>query len=197
MKYSFCFTDGSLISGRRSLFLDPVPVRIFLDFIEWAVIAMAGKYLPDDVLPDFTGIDAAYIRKYSIRGILSDLDDTLAEHNAADPHPEFERWHSEMRGLGVRLCILSNNGSNRTKTFAERFGIPYIPNAYKPRKYYYRIAAGVLHVPCENCLFLGDQLFTDIRGAKKIGMRAVKVSPLGNRSNLFIKFKRKLEDFYG
>lgn len=158
---------------------------------------MAKKLLPDDLLRDFTQIDKAYIEKHGVRGILTDLDDTLAEHNAPLPHPDFEAWLSVMRSLGVRLCILSNNGSGRTGRFAEQYGIPYISNAYKPRTYYYKRAVGVLNLREEDCIFLGDQLFTDIRGAKKSGIRAVRVSPLGNRSNWFIKFKRKLEDFYG
>ena len=158
---------------------------------------MPRKFLPDDTLRDFTCVDAEYIRKHRIRGILTDLDDTLAEHNRPRPHPAFETWLSEMKRLGVRLCILSNNGTNRTKAFAERHGIAYIPNAYKPRAYYYKKAAGVLNLSVQECIFLGDQLFTDIRGAKKSGVFAVKVQPLGNRSNFFIRIKRRLEDFYG
>lgn len=158
---------------------------------------MPGKYLPDDVFQDFTCIDRAYLEKYRIRGILTDLDDTLAEHNHPSPHPAFENWLAFLRSMNVRVCILSNNGTRRTKAFAERYSLPYIPNAYKPRRYYYRKAAAVLDLACEDCLFLGDQLFTDIPGAKKSGLRAVKTLPLGNRSNWFIKFKRKLEEWYG
>ena len=45
----------------------------------------------------------------------------------------------------------------------------------------------------ENTLMAGDQLFTDIWGAARAGLRTVLVQPIAEKENAFIKLKRLLE----
>jgi hypothetical protein len=42
---------------------------------------------------------------------------------------------------------------------------------------------------------VGDQLFTDILGAKRLGIHAILVSPLGDKELPHTRFKRRLERF--
>jgi predicted HAD superfamily phosphohydrolase YqeG len=44
-----------------------------------------------------------------------------------------------------------------------------------------------------NTLFVGDQLFTDILGAKNAGIRALLVKPMNPKEEIQIVLKRKLE----
>jgi predicted HAD superfamily phosphohydrolase YqeG len=44
-----------------------------------------------------------------------------------------------------------------------------------------------------NTVFIGDQLFTDIYGANRIGMMSYFVKPIGPEKEIQIIFKRKLE----
>ncbi len=45
----------------------------------------------------------------------------------------------------------------------------------------------------ENTLFVGDQLFTDIYGANRAGIRSILVSPIHPKEEIQIVLKRFLE----
>ena len=45
----------------------------------------------------------------------------------------------------------------------------------------------------KNCLFVGDQLFTDVWGAKKAGMHTILVKPIHPKEEIQIVLKRRLE----
>ncbi len=53
----------------------------------------------------------------------------------------------------------------------------------------------------ENTIFIGDQLFTDVYGAKRTGIRNILVKPIHPKEEIQIVLKRKLEKivlyFYG
>ena len=45
----------------------------------------------------------------------------------------------------------------------------------------------------ENTIFVGDQLFTDIFGAKRIGLKNFLVKPINEKEEIQIVLKRYLE----
>ena len=45
----------------------------------------------------------------------------------------------------------------------------------------------------KNTVFIGDQLFTDVFGANRIGMMSYFVKPIGPKEEIQIILKRKLE----
>ena len=45
----------------------------------------------------------------------------------------------------------------------------------------------------ENTLFVGDQLFTDVWGAKRTGMKSILVKPIHPKEEIQIVLKRYLE----
>ena len=46
----------------------------------------------------------------------------------------------------------------------------------------------------KNTIFIGDQLFTDIYGAKRTGIANILVSPIHPKEEIQIVLKRKLEN---
>jgi len=45
----------------------------------------------------------------------------------------------------------------------------------------------------DSTIFIGDQLFTDVWGAKRIGMRNILVKPIDKHEEIQIVIKRRLE----
>jgi predicted HAD superfamily phosphohydrolase YqeG len=45
----------------------------------------------------------------------------------------------------------------------------------------------------DNTVFVGDQLFTDVYGANRVGMMTYLVKPIHPKEEIQIVFKRKLE----
>ena len=91
------------------------------------------------------------------------------------------------------MIVLSNNKPHRVEPFAKILGLDYIADGAKPLKKGYQRCAKTLQIPCEQLCMVGDQIFTDIWGARRAGCKAVLVSPIQREGMLFFRFKRFLE----
>lgn len=110
-------------------------------------------------------------------GVVFDIDNTLVPHGApADDRAEalFDRLHR----LGMKTMLVSNNGEERVKPFADRLHTDYVYKAGKPKKKGYEKAIRKLDMGPEKILFLGDQIFTDVWGANRAGMDTVLTEPV-------------------
>ena len=78
-------------------------------------------------------------------------------------------------------------------SFNEKIGAHMIFNAHKPRRKSYLDAMQQMGTDTGNTLFVGDQLFTDIWGAKRCGIRNILVKPINKREEIQIVIKRYFE----
>ena len=69
----------------------------------------------------------------------------------------------------------------------------YIYKAGKPSTKNYCKAMELMHTTPETTMFVGDQLFTDVWGAKKAGIRTWLVKPIHPKEEIQIVLKRRLE----
>lgn len=147
--------------------------------------------------PDYD-VDSAYEIEYrklygqGYRGIIFDIDNTLVPHGA----PADERAKSlfrELKEIGFSVILLSNNKEPRVKMFNDAVHVQYIFKAGKPAAAGYEKALKVMGTQPDNTIFVGDQLFTDIWGAKKAGIRTYLVRPIDPREEIQIVLKRYLE----
>lgn len=147
--------------------------------------------------PDYD-VDSAYEIEYSklygqgYRGIIFDIDNTLVPHGA----PADERARSlfkVLKKIGFSVMLLSNNKEPRVKMFNDAVQVQYIFKAGKPAAAGYEKAMKVMGTRPDNTIFVGDQLFTDIWGAKKAGIRTYLVRPIHPKEEIQIVLKRYLE----
>ncbi len=89
--------------------------------------------------------------------------------------------------------LLSNNKEPRVKRFNDKVGSQYIYKAGKPGKKNYQKAMEIMGTTAENTLFVGDQLFTDVWGAKRVGIYSILVKPIHPKEEIQIVLKRRLE----
>lgn len=126
------------------------------------------------------------------RGIIFDIDNTLVEHDA-DADERAVALFERLKGIGFRSCLLSNNDQERVERFNRVIQTDLIWKAGKPARKNYLHAMELMNTTRENTLFVGDQLFTDVWGAKRTGIRNILVSPIDPREELQIVLKRYLE----
>ena len=100
---------------------------------------------------------------------------------------------AHLRELGFGYCLLSNNQIERVSSFADAIGAQFIENAHKPSVRNYKKAMELLGTDTGNTIFIGDQLFTDVYGAKRSGIRNILVKPIHPKEEIQIVLKRYLE----
>ncbi|MFZ2819356.1 MAG: HAD hydrolase-like protein, partial [Blautia wexlerae] len=100
---------------------------------------------------------------------------------------------AHLKELGFKCCFLSNNQYERVSSFNDAIGAQFIENAHKPSTKNYIRAMELLGTDRSNTVFIGDQLFTDIYGAKRTGIRNILVKPLNPKEEIQIVLKRYLE----
>ena len=90
--------------------------------------------------------------------------------------------------------ILSNNRSpRRVETFCGELGIRYVGHAGKPSTRGYREAMAQAGENAAHTAMLGDKLLTDVLGAKRSGILALMVEPLGGPVGVWNQFLHLLQ----
>ena len=153
---------------------------------------MFEAFFPDEYVASTYVIPFKKLYEEGYRGIIFDIDNTLVMHGApADERAK--KLFVMLKELGFTCCLLSNNQEPRVKMFNEDVQVHYIFNAHKPSTVNYEKAMDLMGTDKNNTIFVGDQLFTDVWGAKRTGIRNILVKPIHPREEIQIVLKRKLE----
>ena len=153
---------------------------------------MFKMFFPDAWEDSTYTIDFEELYREGIRGLLFDIDNTLVPHGApADARAiaVFKR----LKDIGFECCLISNNKEPRVQMFNKDIHAHYIYDAHKPSTKNYLKAVDIMHTTPKTTVFIGDQLFTDVWGAKRAGLRNILVKPIHPKEEIQIVFKRKLE----
>jgi len=89
--------------------------------------------------------------------------------------------------------LISNNQKERVERFNKDVNVNYIYNAHKPSTKNYKKAMQIMDTNKETTLFVGDQLFTDVYGARRTGIKSYLVKPIDKKEEIQIVLKRYLE----
>ena len=135
-------------------------------------------FRPTSFMPRISQIDCAQLHADGVRGVVVDLDNTLVGHRALEPEPSDAAWVSRAAEHGIRIIMVTNNSTPWARSIAERLDIAIVANARKPLGRGFRRALELLDLPREAVVVIGDQLFTDVLGAKLFGLRVILVDPL-------------------
>ena len=136
-------------------------------------------------------IDYADLYRKGYRGVIFDIDNTLVPHGAPATK-EAAAFFASLRETGFSTCLLSNNQKPRVAPFADAVGSIYIENAHKPSVKNYQEACRRMGIKEEQAVFVGDQLFTDVYGAKRTGLYNILTEPINPKEEIQIVLKRYL-----
>ena len=149
--------------------------------------------LPDEFVHSVFDIKPEYLKEKGIRGIITDLDNTLVEWDRADSTDELTAWIQSLIAADIQVIIASNNNEERVKRFAEPIGVPYIFRAKKPLPKAYQNAMQQLKLKKHEVAMIGDQLLTDVFGAKRQNIYTFLVRPVAESDGMVTKFNRFVE----
>lgn len=151
------------------------------------------RLVPDRIFDRMGDITSAVAAAAHIRGIVLDIDYTLAPRDVPLPDEEIVRCIENLRRAGVKLYILSNNHKGRVSRFAGALGVPYTCNGMKPFPFSYSRAVRRMGLSPREVAAVGDQIYTDVFGAHLAGLQAWMVRPVGRGKSLFYRIRRGLE----
>lgn len=149
-------------------------------------------FYPDEIIESTYDIDFEELYKEGYCGIIFDIDNTLVMHGYPANEKAIELFR-RLENIGYKTLVLSNNKEKRVKTFADAVGCDYIYKASKPLKGGYIEAMKRMNTNTKSTLFVGDQLFTDVWGAKRLGIKNILVKPINPKEEMQIVIKRRLE----
>ena len=149
-------------------------------------------FYPDEYYDSTYSIDFEKLYKEGYRGVIFDIDNTLVMHGAPADNRSIALF-KRLKEIGWDAVLLSNNKEARVAMFNEPIGVHTIWKANKPSPAGYAKAMELMGTDISNTIFVGDQLFTDIWGAKNAHIRSFLVKPMNPKEEIQIVLKRKLE----
>ncbi len=153
---------------------------------------MSLPFFPTALAGSAFEIDYPLLWQKGYRGLIFDIDATLVPHGA-DATPEVERLFERLHELGFDTLLLSNNDEERVQRFLTNISSKYICDADKPNPSGYQRALRMMGLSGEEVLCVGDQLFTDILGAGRAGLKSILVPYLLWPGETRLGLRRRLE----
>lgn len=129
-----------------------------------------------------------------IRGIITDLDNTLVGARVPVATPELVRWLEQVQEKGFQVVIVSNNNKLRVSAFADPIVVPYISAAKKPMNAAFHRAMGLMKLSAQETAVVGDQMLTDVLGGNRLGLFTILVKPIAVADEgFFTRINRRIE----
>ena len=136
--------------------------------------------IPDFLFDSYRDITPDFLQKQGITLLLTDLDYTLAPKAVHRPDGALKDWIAELKAAGITVMIVSNNRSGaRVTEFCHDLGIGYQGHAGKPSPKGLQAAMDRTGTAPAHTAMLGDKLLTDMLAARRAGVTALMVEPLG------------------
>lgn len=154
---------------------------------------MKNYLTPDYMFATFDAVTPAFLQSIGVRALLIDIDNTLAPYEEPDPNERVLAWFAELEKNGIKAALVSNNHAPRVERFNKSLGLIAYPDSGKPGRKTLERAMRELGVTHTETAMLGDQILTDCFAGKHIGLCAIIVPPIKDKTNLFFRFKRLIE----
>jgi HAD superfamily phosphatase (TIGR01668 family) len=154
---------------------------------------MLKHFLPDEHVQNILDITPEMLVKRGVKGIITDLDNTLVEWDRPEATPELIKWFKSIKEKGILITIVSNNSQQRVRSFSDPVEIPFIYSARKPMNKAFKRALKDMRLNNEEVVVIGDQLLTDVLGGNRLGLHTILVVPVASSDGVWTRFNRKLE----
>nr|WP_263325652.1 YqeG family HAD IIIA-type phosphatase [Neobacillus sp. Marseille-Q6967] len=154
---------------------------------------MLKKFLPAEHVKSILNITPEQLKARGIKGIITDLDNTLVEWDRPYATPQLIKWFEEIKRNNIKVTIVSNNNEVRVKAFSDPLEIPFIFQARKPMTKAFNKALAQMGLKKEETVVIGDQLLTDVLGGNRSGFHTILVVPVAQTDGFVTKFNRFAE----
>lgn len=153
------------------------------------------KYVcPDYRVKSIFDISPKWLKRNGYMRVVVDIDNTLLPRDKTMVGPRAMTWVRQCHQMGINVALISNNGGDRIKAITRQTGLGTIMRAAKPLPMAYKQIVKAMGT--DKILFVGDQLLTDVLGAKWAKLPVVWVESLGGKEHFITRCTRKLEKYF-
>ena len=151
------------------------------------------KFKPTYMIESVEKIPFVLLERDNIKGLIFDVDNTISTMGKGITEASYE-WIKEAKELGYKICILSNSVNQRkVKKIMSDLDVMGLCFARKPSTKGFEMALNLLDLKKEQVVMIGDQIFTDVWGANRFGIKSILVKPINKKEGPFTLIKRPFE----
>ena len=143
------------------------------------------NFIPDMYQKSIYHIDYDKLRDGGIKCLLLDLDNTCVPYIDKEPNKRLIDLFENLKDMGFKLIIFSNATKRRIYPFKKVLNVDCLARAGKPsRKGFIKIIK-LFNYELADVAIIGDQLYKDILGGNRVGIKTILVNPM-SKDDMFI-----------
>lgn len=152
------------------------------------------NFIPDMYQKSIYHIDYDKLLDDGIKCILFDLDNTCVPYRDKEPNKKLIDLFESLKDMDFKLIIFSNATKRRIYPFKKKLNVDCLARAGKPSTRNFLKVLKMFHYELSDVCIIGDQLYKDILGGNKTGIKTILVNPMSLDDMFFTKyFIRPLE----
>lgn len=151
------------------------------------------KLKPDIYKKDIYNINYDKLKKIGIKYLFFDLDNTIMSYQDNEPSKKAIEFFKELKKKDFICFLFSNSHSKRLMRVKDILNIDVYYSSMKPLKKNYKKV--LKKYKKEECAFIGDQIMTDVIGAKRNNLFIIFVDRINDKEPIYTKFWRFFEGF--
>lgn len=151
------------------------------------------KFVPDMYKKNIYEINYEKLKSMGKKYLFFDLDNTLISYLDSVPTKENKKLFEKLKNMGFIPFIFSNSHSERLRPFKEELNVTALSGNMKPLKKGYKRVLSKYNK--DECVFIGDQIMTDVIGAKRNGLYVIFLDRINDKEPIYTKFWRFFESF--
>jgi HAD superfamily phosphatase (TIGR01668 family) len=155
------------------------------------------NYLPTDVKTSIYQINFKLLYEQGKRIILTDIDNTLVPYQTKDAPQEVIDLFTQLFETGYEIYAISNNSSKRVERLEASLPFTgYLCHAGKPSSKKLKKYLLEKQIQMEQCVFVGDQILTDIACANALGITSILVKSICRKTEHWYTKINRMREVY-
>ena len=155
---------------------------------------MMDNFIPDMYQKSIYHIDYERLYENGIRCLLFDLDNTCTPYKDREPTEKLIELFEMLKDMDFKIIIFSNATKGKIAPFKKALNVDCLARAGKPRKKNFIKILKLFNYKLSEVAIIGDQLYKDILGGNRVGIKTILVNPMSSDDMFFTKLIfRKLE----
>ena len=151
------------------------------------------NFIPDMYQKSIYHIDYDKLKEDGIKCLLFDLDNTCVPFKDTEPNKKLIDLFETLKDMDFKVIIFSNATKKRLTPFKNGLRVDCSASSRKPNSKKLLKVIKMFNYTLPEVAIIGDQLYTDILGGNRVGIKTILVNPMSKDDMLFTKMFRFME----